>query len=67
MNRYEQEVFEEAYKTWLVEDFEFPDREHTDFERVLWPLFRCIKRFRAEPQGTPVEDGFGAMVDKGAK
>lgn len=30
-------------------------------------LLGCIKKFRMGPQPTPVEDGCGAMVDKGAK
>ena len=34
---------------------------------ALGVLIDCITEFREPPKATPVEDGSGAMVDKGAK
>ena len=36
-------------------------------EFATFVLLDCISMFREPPSVTPVEDGCGAMVDKGAK
>lgn len=38
-----------------------------DREGTIITLLDCIVDFREQPGGTPVEDGCGALVDKGAK
>ena len=38
-----------------------------DAKGELWMLTELIRRFRAPICELPVEDGCGAMVDKGAK
>lgn len=67
VNRYESIVLDKMVTIRSLMRTCKDERQLDAYFDTIATLLDCIVDFREPPGGTPVEDGFGAMVDKEAK